>query len=135
VIMVNSVCKRNFIYSIVILSFISLLTVVLLNSFTHSKIELISVFSGWILSIANVLLGTKFIAKAIDKDNKRFFTVLFGSMVVRLFVTLIFVLIGLLIFKLNEMFFVFSLFGFYFAFIAIEIIYLNCISKINKLFT
>ncbi|HEY5536941.1 MAG TPA: hypothetical protein VIL99_18650 [Ignavibacteria bacterium] len=131
--MVNFVCKRNFIYSIVILSSISLLTVVLLNLFTQYKIEPISVFSGWILSLANVLLGTKFIVKAIDKDNKRFFTILFGSMVVRLFVTLIFVLIGLLVFKLNEMFFVFSLFGFYFAFIAIEIIFLNCFSKIKKL--
>lgn len=131
--MVNSVCKRNFIYSIVILSFISLLTVVLLNSFTQYKIEPISVFSGWILSLANVLFGTKYIVKVIDKDNKRFFIVLFGSMIVRLFVTLIFVLIGLLVFKLSELFFVFSLFGFYFAFIAIEIIFLNCFSKIKKL--
>jgi hypothetical protein len=117
----------------VILSFISLLTVVLLNSFTQYKIEPISVFSGWILSLANVLFGTKYIVKVIDKDNKRFFIVLFGSMIVRLFVTLIFVLIGLLVFKLSELFFVFSLFGFYFAFIAIEIIFLNCFSKIKKL--
>jgi hypothetical protein len=133
--MVNSTCKRNFIYALVIISFISLAAVILVNSFTATYIEPVPVFFGWLLSLANVLLGTRFVLKAMDKGNKRFFAVLFGSMTVRLFVTLIIVVIGLLALKLNELFFIFSLLGFYFAFIAVEVIFINCYSKVNKVLT
>ena len=126
---VNKKCFRNFIAALVIISLVALAGTFMLNLFTDIKIDFLPVFYGWILSLANVLIGTRYILKSVKKDNKKFFAVVFGSMTVRLFVTLILVLIGLLVLKLNEIYFIFSLLGFYFAFIAIEIIFLNCNSK------
>jgi hypothetical protein len=115
-----------------VISLVSLAGLILLNLFSDIKIESAPVFYGWVLSLANVLIGTRYILKSIEKDNKRFFAVVFGSMTIRLFVTLILVLVGLLVLKLNEINFIFSLLGFYFAFIAIEVIFLNCNSKSIK---
>ena len=115
------------------ISLVSLAGLIMLYLFSDIKIESAPVFYGWVLSLANVLIGTRYILKSIKKVNKRFFAVVFGSMTLRLFVTLILVLIGLLVLKLNEIYFVFSLLGFYFAFIAIEVIYLNCNSKSTRI--
>jgi hypothetical protein len=116
----------------VIISIVSLAGLISLNLLSDMKVYFTPVLYGWVLSLANVLLGTRYILKSIKKDNKKFFAVVFGSMTVRLFVTLILILIGLLVLKLNEIYFIFSLLGFYFAFIAIEIIFLNCNTKSIK---
>jgi hypothetical protein len=64
-----------------------------------------------------------------QNDTKRFFVASLGSMSVRLFAILIFVLIGLMIFNFNKISFIFALFCYYFTFLILETIFL--VKRIN----
>ena len=65
----------------------------------------------------------------LDKDNNKFMISIFGSMVVRLFVVLGFIAIGLLLFDFEKAGFVISLFCFYFLFLIFELHYITNIKK------
>lgn len=66
---------------------------------------------------------------SLDKDNNKFMISLFGGMVVRLFVVLGFIAIGLLLFDFEKAGFVISLFCFYFLFLIFELHYITNIKK------
>ncbi len=66
---------------------------------------------------------------SLDKDNSKFMISIYGGMVVRLFVVLGFIAIGLLLFDFEEAGFVISLFCFYFLFLIFELHYTTNIKK------
>jgi hypothetical protein len=123
---------KIFIAEILITTILSALIFSILVIYSGISLNLFAVFSGWLLSLLNIIAGTRFILNAIKKDNKKFFIIVFGSMSVRLFITLIFVVIGLVVLKFNEYSFIFSLFGYYFIFLFFEILYLNSELKLSK---
>ena len=91
--------------------------------------EISSIIFSWILCTLNVIVGTIYIMNSLDKGNNQFMISLFGSMVVRLFVVLGFIAIGLLLFDFEEAGFVISLFCFYFLFLIFELHYITNIKK------
>lgn len=95
------------------------------------KIDFVSFLSAGIINVLNSVIGFKIILKSLEGGQKRFYIVGLGSMVVRLFVVLIAVLVGLLAFKLNKISFIFALFFFYFLYLIIETYLL--VNRINKL--
>ena len=125
-------CLKVFILEILITTLLSVLFFLILKFYSGISVNSIAVFSGWLLSLLNVVIGTRFILRVIQKDNKKFFSVVFGSMAVRIIVTLVFVVLGLLIMKFDEYNFIFSLFGFYFLFLLFEIMFLNSKLKLSK---
>ncbi|MDD5361992.1 MAG: hypothetical protein PHN88_07655 [Ignavibacteria bacterium] len=95
------------------------------------KIDFVSFLSAGIINVLNSVIGFKILLKSLVGDQKRFYFIGLGSMVVRLFVVLIAVLVGLLAFKLNKISFIFALFFFYFLYLIIETYLL--VNRINKL--
>ena len=91
--------------------------------------EISSIIFSWILCTLNVVIGTKYIMNSLDKDNSKFMISIYGGMVVRLFVVLGFIAIGLLLFDFEEAGFVISLFCFYFLFLIFELHYTTNIKK------
>jgi len=123
---------KIFFIEIIITTLLSALFLLILKSYFKISINLFAVFSGWLLSFLSIVAGTRFILRAIRKDNKKFFLIVFGSMSLRILITLIFVVIGLVIIKFDEYSFIFSLFGYYIVFLLFEILYLNSELKLNK---
>ena len=120
----------RFVLSIFLSGLLLFLIFILINYFVVSiNLEVSSIIFSWILCTLNVVIGTKYIMNSLDKDNNKFMISLFGSMVVRLFVVLGFVGIGLLLFGIKEVGFVISLFCFYFLFLIFELHYITNIKK------
>jgi len=88
------------------------------------------IFAAGMMNVLNSLIGFRLILKSLEQnDTKRFFVASLGSMSVRLFAILIFVLIGLMIFNFNKISFIFALFCYYFTFLILETIFL--VKRIN----
>ena len=103
---------------------------VLIDYFVVSiNLEISSIIFSWILCTLNVVIGTKYIMNSLDKDNSKFMISIYGGMVVRLFVVLGFIAIGLLLFDFEKAGFVISLFCFYFLFLIFELHYITNIKK------
>jgi len=122
----KSNCLKRLIFSIVTATVISIIILLAFEIFADSGIDFISVFFGWLISLLNIVSGTKYIMKAIDKNNRKFLVLVFGSMTIRLFLTMLVILVALLIFKLNDYYFIFSLLFYYFVFLIFEILFFNC---------
>jgi len=96
----------------------------------RGDLYLSGIFAAGVMNVLNSLIGFRLILKSLEQnDTKRFFVASLGSMSVRLFAILIFVLIGLMIFNFNKISFIFALFCYYFTFLILETIFL--VKRIN----
>lgn len=94
------------------------------------SVEFSSVLAASIINVLNSVIGFKIILRSIDsKNSKQFMVASLGSMTARLFVVLIMIILGLLLFNFNKKSFIFALFCYYFTFLIIETIFL--IKRIN----
>lgn len=127
--MIKNLSYKNFVNIILTSGLILILILILLNFVFAIKPFFLEIITGWLLSSFNVLIGVKLLEKALVKSQKSFLITSFGSMMIRMIITIIILLMLILIFHFDKMSFVFSLFGFYFAFLFMEIIYLVKLSK------
>lgn len=94
------------------------------------SVEFSSVLAASIINVLNSVIGFKIILRSIEsKNSKQFMVASLGSMTARLFIVLIMIILGLLLFNFNKKSFIFALFCYYFTFLIIETIFL--IKRIN----
>ena len=89
-----------------------------------SSLQIKSIIYGYLLSLINVLVGYGLTGIAFDKKVKSFMIIVFGGMVVRMFLVAVLLLVLLYIVQLDAWSLVASVFFFYFLFISIEIKFL-----------
>ena len=94
-------------------------------SSTLDPIQFYSLFFGFIFSTFNFVLGVLAIHFGFEKSDKIFLIIVFGGLVVRLFLMLILIVIALefLFVRLNS--FIFTTFIFYFYYLIVEIFVLT----------
>jgi hypothetical protein len=97
-----------------------------------SSLQIKSIIYGYLLSVINVLAGYGLTGIAFDKKVKSFMIIVFGGMIVRMFLVAALLLLLLYIARLDEISLVASVFFFYFLFISIEIKFLYKKSSESK---
>ena len=109
---------------IAILVFIATILILYLsNVFNYS--QFISVLLALIITTLNFFAGYLSAKISLSKNEKTFIKIVFGSMVIRMFLMLIIILITLVFLDINRNSFIFSIFIFYIFYLLIEVFYLN----------
>lgn len=120
---------KRFPLSVLIVILIFLLTTGILyltKIFSYS--QFISVLLGLIITTLNFTAGLLSVKISLEKE-KTFIKIVFGSMVIRLFLMLLIILFVLIFLDINRNSFIFSIFIFYIFYLIIELFYLNSIKK------
>jgi hypothetical protein len=120
---------NKFLQQVVLTGIILLLGFFALRYFTDSSSSYLELALSWLVCTLNVAAGAWIILFGLSKNSQVFFSVVFGSMFVRILLILGFVLIGVLLADFETVTFVVSLFTFYFIFLVLELIFLSKISK------
>lgn len=93
--------------------------------------DVTGIWAAGVINVLNSVVGFRVILGSLEhKSTQKFFIASLGSMSVRLFVILIMVVAGLMIFNFNKISFIFALFCYYFTFLFLETIIL--VKRINK---
>lgn len=96
-----------------------------------TNLDVTGIWAAGVINVLNSLIGFKFILRSLEqKSTQKFYVASLGSMSVRLFVILIMVVAGLMIFNFNKISFIFALFCYYFTYLTFETIIL--VKRINK---
>lgn len=117
---------KGFPLSILIIILIFLLTIIILfliDVFSYS--QFVSVLLAFIITTLNFLAGVISAKISLNKNEKTFIKIVFGSMIARLFLMLALLLIALVFLDINPNSFIFSIFIFYIFYLIIEVFYLN----------
>ena len=120
---------KRFPLSVLIVILIFLLTTGILyltKIFSYS--QFISVLLGLIITTLNFIGGLLSVKISLEKE-KTFIKIVFGSMVIRLFLMLLILLFVFIFLDINRISFIFSIFIFYIFYLTIELFYLNSIKK------
>lgn len=117
--------KRFYLLVPVLILVFILTTLALYLSGVFNYSELISVFLSLIITTLNFLAGFLSARISLSKNEKTFIKIVFGSMVIRLFLMLFIILIILIFLDINRNSFIFSIFIFYIFYLLIEVFYLN----------
>ena len=119
--------KKNrifYFFSIIpVLFFISLVIFLMIKNLSSDLF--FSLFYGFIFSTINFFLGVLSIHFGFEKSDKIFLIIVFGGLVIRLFLMFILIVITIqfLFVRLNS--FIFTTFIFYFYYLIVEIFILN----------
>lgn len=108
---------------IFILIFIALTVLYSLHIIT-TKIT-ISIIVGLSISTLNAVIGLINYRIGLNKPDEVFLRRIFGGMVIRLILSLIFIVFALLFLEINRISFIFSALFFYIFYLIIEIVSLN----------
>ncbi len=111
----------------VLLTFIILILLNVINNVN----DYIASAVNFIIVLINLIFGVFIIKKTLRKNNKKFLFEFFGSMIIRVILLLIFVFVGITIFKLPVSSFIFSFFGFYLFGLVFELSFLSKFIKRN----
>lgn len=96
-----------------------------------TNLDVSGIWAAGVINVLNSVIGFRVILGSLEhKSTQKFFIASLGSMSVRLFVILIMVVAGLMIFNFNKISFIFALFCYYFTFLFLETIIL--VKRINK---
>ena len=119
--------KKNrifYFFSIIPVLFFISLVIFLMTKNLNSDL-FFSLFYGFIFSTINFFLGVLSIHFGFEKSNKIFLIIVFGGLVIRLFLMFILIVIAIqfLFVRLNS--FIFTTFIFYFYYLIVEIFILN----------
>lgn|SRR5574338_245370 len=85
----------------------------------------ISTIIGWMIIFIGFVFEIWLIKRGLGGSDKSFIRNVLGAISIRLFATLILVLICLVFLELNRNNFIFSILIFYFIYLIIEVFYLN----------
>lgn len=123
------ILKRFPLY-VLIVSLLFLIIIVFLYFFDHfSYLQFISVLLGFGITTINFTAGLLSAKISLKKKEKTFIKIVFGSMVIRLFLMLLIILFSLIFLDINRNSFIFSIFIFYIYYLIIEVFYLNFIKN------
>lgn len=119
--------KKNrifYFFSIIPVLFFITLVIFLMTKNLNSDL-FFSLFYGFIFSTINFFLGVLSIHFGFEKSDKIFLIIVFGGLVIRLFLMFILIVIAIqfLFVRLNS--FIFTTFIFYFYYLIVEIFILN----------
>ena len=119
--------KKNrifYLFSIIPVLFFISLVIFLITKNLNSDL-FFSLFYGFIFSTINFFLGVLSIHFGFEKSDNIFLIIVFGGLVIRLFLMLILIVVALkfLFVRLNS--FIFTTFIFYFYYLIVEIFILN----------
>ena len=98
-----------------------LAVIILFYSGNIEKIVFNSFLYGFLISTLNILLGIFTIRFGLEKSDKIFLIVVFGGLILRLFLILILIIITLNFLFVSLNWFIFITFIFYFYYMIIEI--------------
>jgi hypothetical protein len=104
----------------------------IISYFGKLQIPVPEVFTAWLISIVNFVVGVKIFLFSLDKSNKQFMAFSLGSIILRLFVLILLVLVLITVFKFQKNYFILSFLGFYFFYLMFEIYLLNKIVDKSK---
>ncbi|MCU0373110.1 MAG: hypothetical protein MUE56_07695 [Ignavibacteria bacterium] len=96
----------------------------------YTEVDIPAVIFSGIINIVVSVFSFVLITGSIESGNQKFMIFSFGSIVARLFIMIIVILAGLLLFKFNKISFIFAVLFFYFLFLFIETVLL--VKKVNK---
>lgn len=82
------------------------------------------VFLAYLLTTLNALIGLFSIKMAINKSEKTFIKWILGAIIIRMFATLLIVVLILIFLEINRISFIFSILFFYVYYLISEIIFL-----------
>lgn len=117
--------KRFYLLVPVLILVFILTTLALYLSGVFNYSEFLSVSLSLIITTLNFLAGFLSARISLSKNEKTFIKIVFGSMVIRLFLMLFIILIILIFLDINRNSFIFSIFIFYIFYLLIEVFYLN----------
>lgn len=117
--------KRFYLLVPVLILVFMLTTLALYLSGVFNYSEFLSVSLSLIITTLNFLAGFLSAKISLSKNEKTFIKIVFGSMVIRLFLLLFIILIVLIFLDINRNSFIFSIFIFYVFYLLIEVFYLN----------
>lgn len=117
--------SRFFRLGLIIQALMLLVVVVLYLLGFIGGIDFFSIMVAAGISLINFLVGIIFFRIGIIRSNSVFLVSILGGILIRLFLTLLAVLMCLLFLELKPLSFIFSILFFYFLHLSIEIIYLN----------
>lgn len=112
---------RKFVLLVTGVGIFSFLIIFVFKNFIDVQIQLDNVILGLLINFVNVLVATKLILSSLHKSTKKFLMMSFGSMVLRLMLLLCIILVVVVGFHNTKFEFIFSLLGFYFLFMILEI--------------
>lgn len=121
---------KRFPLSVLIVILIFLLTTSILyltGVFSYS--QFVSITLALIITTFNFLGGILSAKISLNKKEKTFIKIVFGSMILRLFLLLAIILIVLVFLDINRNSFIFSIFISYIFYLFIEVFYLNFIKN------
>ncbi|HRI46395.1 MAG TPA: hypothetical protein PK559_04750 [Ignavibacteriaceae bacterium] len=81
-----------------------------------------SASTALLITLVNFVVGNILLKYGLTKPDKVFLTVVFGGMVLRLFLVLISIIISIKLLKMSQDSFIFAIFTFYIFFLTLEII-------------
>lgn len=117
-------------FAIIIISvFIVSLALAYIAKF-YTEVDFPAVIFSGIINVVVSVFSFILITGSIESGNQKFMIFSFGSIVARLFIMIIVILAGLLLFKFNKISFIFAVLFFYFLFLFIETVLL--VKKVNK---
>ena len=119
----------KFVFSIILSGVLLVALYSLAGSVFGFEVQYDALIANLLYCIINVIAGAKIIQIGLRKKNAVFFTLIFGSLGVRIVIMIGYVLLGVLVMKFKPLGFVLSLFLFYFVFLVLEMMFLF---KINK---
>jgi len=91
--------------------------------------EFFSVQIGFWITTCNFLSGMISAKISIEKSEKTFIKIIFGSMIIRLLLFLSVILISLIFLDINRNSYIFSIFTFYIFYMIVEVFYLNLLKN------
>ena len=118
--------KNKLLIYLLVIPIIFIGTVTTLYSLNHLDSQaFFSLFWGFLISSLNLVLGLTSIHYGLEKSDKLFLIIVFGGLVLRLFLMLSLIIIALnfLFVRLNS--FIFTTFIFYFYYLLVEIFVLT----------
>jgi hypothetical protein len=122
----------NFINQVIIASIISFIIASYPVYAYASELQVYSIICGYLIGLVNAFSGYKLNNMAFNKPVKMFMILVFGGMGIRMMFIAISIVILLYIAKLDEVSLVATVFFFYILFAALEINYLHKKQLLNK---
>jgi hypothetical protein len=114
--------KNRLLVFLLVIPIIFITTVTILYSLNHLDSQIFySLFWGFSISTLNLIMGLTSIHFGLEKSDKLFLIIVFGGLILRLFLMLSLIIIALnfLFVRLNS--FIFTTFIFYFYYLLVEI--------------
>ncbi len=121
--------KRFPLFVLIVILIFLLSTSILYLSNIFSYFQFVSILLALIFTTLNFLAGILSAKISLNKVEKTFFKIVFGSMLLRMFSMLLIILFVLIFLDINRNSFIFSIFIFYIFYLIIELFYLNSVKK------